>query len=131
MRLSIPKSTSLLSASEVCDAIEAFLDDKKAEDILRVDLKGKSTIADFMVIASGSSRRHIQSTGELLKRHLYDLGVKPIFIEGAPQCDWVLLDAGVVIVHLFRPEVREFYNLEKMWGVELADFSRKIARDNK
>ena len=115
---------------ETCDAIETFLEDKKAEDILRVDLKGKSTIADFMVIASGKSQRHIQSTGELLKRHLYELGVKPISIEGAPQCDWVLLDAGDVIVHLFRPEVRAFYNLEKMWGMDLADFSRKVARDS-
>lgn len=68
--------------------------------------------------------------GELLKTHLYDLGVRPIYIEGIPQSDWVLLDAGDVIIHLFRPEVRAFYNLEKMWGVDLADFSRKTAREN-
>ena len=80
-----------------------------------------------MVIASGTSQKHIQVMGELLKQHLHKMGIKPIFIEGSPQCDWVLLDAGDVIIHLFRPEVRSFYNIEKMWGVDLADFSRKIA----
>lgn len=80
-----------------------------------------------MIIASGQSQRHIQSTGELLKEYLNKLGIRPVYIEGVPQSDWVLLDAGDVIVHLFRPEVRSFYNLEKMWGVDLADFSRKAS----
>lgn len=116
-----------MAPEDVCDLVERFLVEKKSSDVVRIDLGGKSSIADYMVIASGSSQRHIQSTGELLKDYLNRHGIKPIFIEGAPPCDWVLLDAGSVIVHLFRPEVRSHYNLEKMWGVDLADFSRKAA----
>lgn len=116
-----------ISPEDVCGLIERFLIEKKSSDVVRIDLGGKSSIADYMVIASGSSQRHIQSTGELLKNFLNQQGIKPIYIEGTPPCDWVLLDAGSVIVHLFRPEVREHYNLEKMWGVDLADFSRKAA----
>ena len=78
-----------------------------------------------MIIASGTSQRHIKMMGELLKQELHKLGVRPVLIEGAPDCDWILIDAGDVIIHLFRPEVRTFYNLEKMWGVDLAEFSRR------
>jgi ribosome-associated protein len=116
-----------IAADEICQIIEEFLDQKKADDIVRINLAGKSSIADFMVIASGKSQRHIQATGLLLKDYLNEMGIKPIFIEGTDPCDWVLVDAGDVIVHLFRPEVRSHYNLEKMWGVDLADFSRKAA----
>ncbi len=115
-------------ATAVCKAIEEFLDARKAQDITCIDLHGKSAIADFMVVASGTSQRHIQMAAELLKQELYKWGIRPVFVEGGPQCDWVLLDAGDVIVHLFRPEVREFYNLEKMWGVELAEFSRNSTK---
>ncbi len=125
--MQVARITKPTSAEEVCSLIEKFLDEKKSTDLVRIDLAGKSSIADFMVIACGTSQRHIQMTGELLKNYLNGMGIKPIFIEGTPPCDWVLLDAGSVIVHLFRPEVRSFYNLEKMWGVDLADFSRKAA----
>ena len=70
------------------------------------------------MIASGTSQRQLSSTAELLREHLKSLGVKPVFIEGVPQCDWVLIDAGDVIIHLFRPEVRTFYNIEKMWDLD-------------
>lgn len=121
------KITTQADALEICHLIEKFLDDKKVSDLVRIDLAGKSSIADYMIIASGTSQRHIQMTGEMLKDHLTELGIKPIYIEGTPPCDWVLLDAGSVIVHLFRGEVRSYYSLEKMWGVDLADFSRKVA----
>ena len=114
-----------LASNTLCDLIKTFIEDHKGFDITCISLENRSPIADFMIIASGTSHRHIQMMGELLKEHLHQHGIKPIFIEGAPACDWVLLDAGDVIVHFFRPEAREFYNLEKMWGVELADFSRK------
>ncbi len=116
-----------VTTEDICQLIETFLEAKKSDDIVRINLAGKSSIADYMIIASGLSQRHIQSTGELLKNYLNEMGIKPIFIEGAAPCDWVLIDAGDVIIHLFRPEVRTHYNLEKMWGVDLADFSRKVA----
>jgi ribosome-associated protein len=125
MRTSTLKTAA--SAEDICQLIEKFLDEKKTDEIVRINLVGKSSIADYMVIANGKSQRHIQATGELLKEYLNELGIKPIFLEGTAPCDWVLVDAGDVIVHLFRPEVRSFYNLEKMWGVDLADFSRKAA----
>ena len=114
---------------DTCDIIENFLDEKKVSDLVRISLMGKSSVADYMIVASGKSQRHIQSTGEALKDYLNAMGIKPIFIEGVAPCDWVLIDAGEVIIHLFRPEVRDHYNLEKMWGVDLADFSRKASAD--
>jgi len=84
-------------------------------------LKGKSSIADYLVIVSGTSQRQVGSMAELLREELKKNGLKNVHIEGIPQCDWVLVDAGDVIVHIFRPEIRAFYNLEKMWGIELDD----------
>lgn len=97
----------------------ASLEDDKAEDIVVVDLAGKSTIADFMVIATGRSSRQVGAMAENLRQKLIAAGVKRVAVEWLTQGDWVLLDAGDVIVHLFRPEVRAFYNLEKMWGADL------------
>ena len=97
------------------DLVVASLDGDKAEDILVVDLRGKSSIADHMVIASGASTRQVAAMADHLTRKLRDAG-QPVVVEGMPQCDWVLIDGGDIIVHLFRPEVRSFYNLEKMWG---------------
>ncbi|NQW11583.1 MAG: ribosome silencing factor [Alphaproteobacteria bacterium] len=94
------------------------LDDDKAEDIVAIDLAGKSTIGDYMVIATGRSQRQVSAMADHLIRKMKDRGVKGIALEGARTGDWVLVDAGDVIVHLFRPEVREFYGLEKMWGAQ-------------
>jgi len=94
------------------------LDDLKAEDIVVIDLAGKTTIADFMIVASGRSTRQVGAMAEHLREKLKTAGAHAVQIEGMPQADWVLIDAGDVIVHLFRPEVRSFYNLEKMWGIE-------------
>ncbi len=92
-----------------------LLDESKAEDIVSIDLKGKTSIGDYMVVASGRSNRHVGAIADQLGRKLKAEGFGRIRVEGLPSCDWVLVDIGDVIVHIFRPEVREFYNLEKMW----------------
>jgi ribosome-associated protein len=94
------------------------LDDEKAQDIVFIDLKDKSSIADGMIVASGRSHRHVGAMADHLLRALKDAGRGRARVEGLPHCDWVLIDAGDVIVHLFRPEVRAFYNIEKIWSVE-------------
>jgi ribosome-associated protein len=102
-------------STELLSAILASLEDDKAEDIVTIPLAGKSEMADHMVIASGRSSRQVAAISEHLADRLkQDLGV-PVRTEGKDIGDWVLIDAGDVIVHLFRPEVREFYQLEKMW----------------
>lgn len=90
------------------------LDDTKAEDVLVIDLAGKTSIAGYMVVASGNSNRHVASISQKVVENLKSAGY-PSTIEGEAKADWVLIDAFDVIVHIFRPEVREFYNLEKMW----------------
>jgi ribosome-associated protein len=99
--------------------IEKALDDDQADDVVAIDLIGKTSIADYMIVASGRNTRHIASMAEKLRESLKAAGLDRVEIEGQPQCDWVLIDAGDVIVHLFRPEVRTFYNIEKMWGLDL------------
>ncbi len=106
------------SPADLKEFIIKLLDDKKAEQIVTIDLKGKSSIADFLLIASGNSARQVGALADSVYRELKGIGLKPK-IEGMPQCDWVIVDAGDIVVHLFRPEVRSFYNLEKMWGVEV------------
>lgn len=88
----------------------------KAEDILTIDLAGKTTIADYMVIATGRSQRHVASVAEDAARKLKQAGIRSMHSEGMRAADWVLIDAGDVIVHVFQPETRAFYNLEKMWS---------------
>ena len=95
------------------------LDTNKAEDINTIDLSGKSSMADHMVIANGRSQRQVAALTDYVLRALKGAGVKDILVQGLEQADWVLIDAGDVIVHLFRPEVREFYNLDKMWGASI------------
>jgi len=92
------------------------LDDDQAQDIVSIPLEGKSSIADHMVIASGRSTRQVASIAQKLAEKVKQQGFGPVRLEGLPIADWVLLDAGDVIVHLFRPEVRSFYNLERMWA---------------
>lgn len=111
----------MLNPQALKELIEQFLDSKKAQNIVSVDLRGKSSIADYLVIVSGTSQRQVASMAELLREELKKKGIKDIHIEGLPQSDWVLVDAGDVIVHIFRPEVRLFYNLEKMWGADISE----------
>lgn len=114
-----------IKSSLLKEIIEQFLDSKKAQDIISIDLQGKSSLTDYLVIASGTSQRQVGSMAELLREELKKKGIKNIHIEGLPQCDWVLVDAGDVIVHLFRPEIRAFYNLEKLWGFEIPENTPK------
>ncbi len=94
------------------------LDDDQALDVVSIPLEGKSSIADYMVIASGRSTRQVASMAQKLAEKVKQAGHGPVRVEGLPTADWVLIDAGDVVVHLFRPEVRTFYNLERMWSFE-------------
>ena len=102
------------------------LDDDKAEDVVQIDLRGKSSVADHMVVCSGRSTRQVTAIAEKLAERLKPLMGRAPRTEGVAQGDWVLLDGGDVIVHIFRPEVREFYQLEKMW----VDPPEQAARPN-
>ena len=106
----VPTDQSLLSI------VMAQLEDAKAEDIIAINLDGKTAIADNMVVASGRSNRHVGAIADQLVEKLKEAGHRHIRVEGMDQCDWVLVDAVDVVVHLFRPEVRSFYNLEKLWS---------------
>ena len=105
--------------TEIKKNIEKILDDNKAQNITCIDLKNKSYIADYMVIASGTSSRHLQALSEILVSQLKKLGLDDCRIEGKNSNDWKLVDAHDVIVHIFHPEKREFYDLEKMWAEEI------------
>jgi ribosome-associated protein len=120
----LPKSKAI-SAEDLHQLILQSLDDDQAQDVTSIPLAGKSSIGDYMVIASGRSTRHVSAMAEKLAERVKRELRRPVHIEGLPTADWVLLDAGDVIIHLFRPEVRSFYNLERMWGfgeqAEVAD----------
>ncbi len=105
------------SSDPLHDAVLQSLDDDQAQDIVTIPLEGKSSIADHMVIASGRSSRQVASMAQKLAERVKRQFGRNVRIEGLPVADWVLIDAGDVIVHLFRPEVRSFYNLERMWGL--------------
>nr|WP_255616761.1 ribosome silencing factor [Microvirga puerhi] len=96
----------------------ASLEDMKAENTVEIDLAGKTSLADTMIITSGRSQRHVGAIADRLVKDLKDKGFGNARVEGLPACDWVLIDAGDILVHIFRPEVRSFYNLEKMWGAD-------------
>jgi ribosome-associated protein len=111
-----PDVTSHQTGSKaLADTLVGWLDDAKAEDIVPIDIAEKSSIADVMIVASGRTDRHVSAIAQQLRDKLKSAGYERVRIEGQPQCDWVLIDAGDVIVHVLRPEVRAFYNLEKMW----------------
>ena len=105
-------------AEETLRLVLACLDDAKAEDTITIDLHGKTSIGDYMVVTCGRSNRHVGALADHVIKDLAQAGVPGLRVEGMRHCDWVLIDAGDVIVHVFRPEVRAFYNLEKMWAPE-------------
>jgi len=115
-RAADPVSQQRPAAEEILHLVLASLDDMKAEDTVAIDLSVKTTIADSMVVTSGRSQRHVGSIADRVLKDLAKAGVPDAKVEGMRHCDWVLIDAGDVIVHVFRPEVRAFYNLEKMWA---------------
>ncbi len=121
------KAPSLVRADMGADSLHALvmaqLDDDQAQEIVSIPLEGKSSIADHMVIASGRSTRQVASMAQKLAEKIKHAGFGHARVEGLPAADWVLIDAGDVVVHLFRPEVRTFYNLERMWSFEGSETS--------
>jgi ribosome-associated protein len=103
-------------ADDVLQAVKSSLDHDKADDVVIIDLAGKTSIADYMIIASGTSKRQIAAMSDHIIAKMKDLGARSVAVEGTGHCDWVLIDTGDVLVNLFRPEVREFYALERLWG---------------
>jgi ribosome-associated protein len=103
------------AVSRAIKTVLASLEDSKAENIVSIDIQGKSSLGDYMVVASGRSHRHVAAVADHLLKALKDAGLGMARVEGLAGADWVLIDSGDIIVHVFRPEVREFYNLEKMW----------------
>ena len=102
-------------ADKTLKLILSRLDDMKAEETVTIDLRGKSAFSDYMIVTSGRVNRHVGAIAENVAKGLKETGINNIHIEGLPNCDWVLIDSGDVVVHIFRPEVREFYNLERLW----------------
>jgi ribosome-associated protein len=114
--LSRHRTRGIVDVDDATRVVLTSLEDDKAEDILAIDIRGKSSFADMLIVASGRSARHVGALADHVMRKLKDSGVKDVRVEGVPNCDWVLVDAGDVVVHLFRPEVRSFYNIEKIWA---------------
>ena len=117
----ISKARTACDADQILELITTSLDDDKAENVLTIPLKGKSVMADYMVVATGTSSRQVAAMAEHIEFKLKQNKVDVLGLEGLRQADWVLIDANDVIVHLFRPEVREFYGLERMWSDATAE----------
>jgi ribosome-associated protein len=118
--VSSPLTAAAPSVQSSVELILNVLDDAKAEETVSVDITGKSSLADHMIVTSGRSQRHVGAVADQIIRALREHGFGKPRVEGLPHCDWVLVDTGDVIVHIFRPEVREFYNIEKMWQADFA-----------
>ena len=117
----ISKRHTACDADQILELITTSLNDDKAENILTIPLRGKSAMADYMVVASGTSSRQVAAMAEHIEFKLKQNKIAILGLEGLRQADWVLIDANDVIVHLFRPEVREFYGLERMWADDVAE----------
>ncbi len=127
MATSPKKKTAAPAAApepQMIDVVLQSLEDAKAEQTVAIDITGKSSLSDHMVVTSGRSHRHVGAVADQVAKALREHGFGRPRIEGLPHCDWVLVDGGDVIVHIFRPEVREFYNIEKMWAVDFAADAR-------
>ena len=120
-----PAARDRATPGELSQIIHIGLEDAKAEDIVSIELAGKTTLADRMVIASGRSNVHVAAIADRVVKACRDAGYPAPKVEGMPLCDWVLLDASDTIVHIFRPSVRQFYNLEKMWSADRPGEERK------
>lgn len=114
------RSARVVAAKKACILITKALDKNKAEDISVLDLTGKSSFADYMIVASGRSQRQVAALADYVVKAVRGAHLPLLSVEGKEVADWVLIDAGDVVVHIFRPEVREFYNLEKMWAIPFA-----------
>ena len=116
-----------ISKPSISNKIVSILDDAKAENLKVIDLTNKSSIADFFIIATCRSTKHADSTADELVRSLKKIGIKCQNPEGRPQCDWIIVDTGTIIVHLFRQEIRDLYNLEKLWEISFDSSETKLA----
>lgn len=125
------KPAGPLDVPKLAETVRQILDDAKAQDIVSLDLAGKTSLADFMIIATGGSDRHVGALAERILGTFKDMRLKSPRVEGMPVCDWVLIDTGDIIVHLFRPEVRGFYNLEKLWGLSRPQEEGEPVEDEK
>lgn len=117
------------ASKELSDFLLGILDENSAQDMIDIDIRGKSSVADYMIVASGRSNRHVGALSDYVLRALKERGFKDIGVEGLEGCDWVLIDAGDVILHIFRPEVRVFYNIEKIWSVPLPEGLENVAEE--
>lgn len=115
------------AAKALSDLIVGVLDENSAQDVIEIDISGKSSVADFMIVASGRSNRHVSALADYVIQDLKEHDHGDMGVEGLDAADWVLIDAGDVILHIFRPEVRAFYNLEKIWSVPLPESVRALA----
>jgi ribosome-associated protein len=118
---SVTEPPQALAAEDILNIAVSALDDNKAEEITSINLAGKTSIADYMVIASGRSQRQVAALADYVIKGLKAEGHRDLLVQGLEQADWVLIDAGDVVIHIFRPEVRSFYNLDKMWGTALEE----------
>ncbi len=105
------------TAEEIKNAVINALDDMKAKDVVCLDVKPLTSMADFMVVASGTSSRHVKAMADRVEEYARNIGVKPLGVEGAQAAEWILVDLNDVIVHVMMPEARRFYDLEKLWSV--------------
>tara|TARA_B100001564_G_C20278657_1_gene507106 strand:+ start:143 stop:508 length:366 start_codon:yes stop_codon:yes gene_type:complete len=105
--------------SDLKALIESSLEDGKANDVVTIDLHGKTDVADYMIVASGTSQKHTSSLAQILIKNIKAKQAADVSVEGAEEGNWVLVDAGDIVVHLFKPETRDLYNLEKMWDAPL------------
>lgn len=115
-----PAEPAQLTAKQLLELLQEVLEDNKAEDVTSIDLEGKSSVADYLLIATGRSTRHVAAIADYVLRAAKGAGLGQLETEGLSSNDWVLIDAGDVIVHVFRDEVRDYYNLEKIWSVSLS-----------
>ncbi|MCX7089528.1 MAG: ribosome silencing factor [Methylococcales bacterium] len=106
-----------MQATELLNIIETVLDDKKAQDLTVIDVRGRSSVTDYMVVATGTSNRHLSSMSHYASEAVKEKGFKPLGIEGDQGSDWVLVDLGDVVVHLMTEQARDYYQLEKLWAV--------------
>lgn len=116
--LSRPRVPTPLPTQEVLDIVLAALDDGKARDVKVLDVRGKTSVTDYMVVASGTSDRHVRAVADQVAEKSKERGAPPLGTEGGPAADWVLVDLGDVVVHVMKPQAREFYQLEKLWGAD-------------
>jgi len=118
---------TLPERDSLVDLATASLEDDKAQDVVVIDLSGKTDFADFMVIATGTSQRHVASMAQHLREKFKSVGQGRVPVEGLEQGDWVLVDGGDVVVHVFRADVRKFYELEKIWGTPAPRSTKQLA----